>query len=315
MDWRRGRLRRALGDNSAQLAYRGPTGGYVDGEGRTIPAADRGGANRAALDDRLDHGDEPAAVIIHGPIPGGDETLLAGARAVAGLAVANDRLDSEIRDLLAEVQASRRRIVEAADAERQRFAEELTRAEHSLLDEVAAHLAALPRAEAEPALEELAGLRADLGELSHGVRPAALSEGGLAAALPAVARRSPVPVTLRVDHRRYPPAVEAALYFLCTEGLTNVARHANARTVDLVVESVGNFVVATLTDDGLGTADPSRGTGLRGLTDRVAALGGRLTVVRQAEWRDRADGSNSAVESPLVESPLVESPLVEYATG
>jgi glucose-6-phosphate-specific signal transduction histidine kinase len=118
-------------------------------------------------------------------------------------------------------------------------------------------------------------------------------------------------VTLRVDHRRYPPAVEAALYFLCTEGLTNVARHANARTVDLVVESVGNFVVATLTDDGLGTADPSRGTGLRGLTDRVAALGGRLTVGQTTGGGTVLAARIPLVESPLVESPLVESPLVE----
>jgi signal transduction histidine kinase len=85
-------------------------------------------------------------------------------------------------------------------------------------------------------------------------------------------------VSLRISDRRYPPAVEAALYFVCTEGLTNVARHADARTVDLAVQTLGNDVVATLTDDGHGMADPARGTGLRGLTDRIAALGGRLTV-------------------------------------
>jgi signal transduction histidine kinase len=269
-------LRRALGDKSAQLAYRRPTGGYVDGEGRTIPAPTGGGRFVVPLDDPCND-DEPAAVIIHGPVAGNDPALMAGTRVVAGLAVANGRLDSEIRVLLAEVQASRRRIVEAADVERQRFAQELARAEHVLLDEVQAHLAALPPAEAAPALEELAGLRADLGELSRGLRPAALSDGGLAAALPAVARHAPVPVCVRVEDHRYPAAIEAALYFFCTEGLTNVARHADARSVDLVVRCVGNEVVAVLTDDGHGTADPSRGTGLRGLVDRVAALGGRLT--------------------------------------
>jgi len=166
-----------------------------------------------------------------------------------------------------------------------------------LLDEVQAHLAALPRAEAEPALEELAGLRTDLRELSRGLRPPALSDGGLAAALPAVAGRSPVPVSMRVDDRRYPPAVEAALYFVCTEGLTNVARHADARTVVLVVETVGSDVVATLTDDGHGTADPARGTGLRGLNDRIAALGGRLTVAPAT-----GGGTVLTARIPLVDS-------------
>ena len=286
-------LRRALGDKSAQLAYRSPTGGYVDGHGRPIPDRARVGRTILPLDDLA----EPAAVIIHGATAGGDPTLIAGARAVAGLAVANDRLDAEIRARLAEVQASRRRVVEAADVERRRFAQELARAEHALLDEVEAHLAALPRAEAAPALEELAGLRTDLRELSRGLRPPALSDGGLAAALPAVADRSPVPVSMRIDDRRYPPAVEAALYFVCTEGLTNVARHADARTVDLVVETVGNDVVATLTDDGHGTADPARGTGLRGLTDRIAALGGRLTVAPAT-----GGGTVLTARIPLVDS-------------
>jgi len=102
---------------------------------------------------------------------------------------------------------------------------------------------------------------------------------------------------MRIDDRRYPPAVEAALYFVCTEGLTNVARHADARTVDLVVETVGNDVVAALTDDGHGTADPARGTGLRGLTDRIAALGGRLTVAPAA-----GGGTVLTARIPLVDS-------------
>jgi len=158
-------LRRAVGDKTAQLAYRSPTGGYVDGHGRPIPDRARVGRTVVPLDDLA----EPAAVIIHGGTAGGDPRLIAGARAVAGLAVANDRLDAEIRARLVEVRASRRRVVEAADVERRRFARELAHAEHNLLDDVEAHLAALPRAEAAPALEELAGLRQDLRELSRGL--------------------------------------------------------------------------------------------------------------------------------------------------
>lgn len=271
-------LRRALGDRTAQLAYRNVAGDYVDGRGRPVPVRAVGGRFVVPLDDQP----EPAAVIIHGTAPSDDQTLVAGARTVARLAVANERLDAEIRARLDDVEASRRRIVEAADVERQRFAEELAQAEHRLLDEVEAHLRSLPLTEATPALEELAGLRSDLRQLSAGLRPTALAEGGLAAALPAVARRSPVPVSLSVGAARYPPAVEGALYFLVTEGLTNVARHADASHVELTVRTVGGNAVVTLSDDGKGGADPSRGTGLRGLADRIAALGGQLTVTDEA---------------------------------
>jgi signal transduction histidine kinase len=287
-------LCRALGVNSAQIAYRAETGGYVDGQGR--PILEQVGDRRFVLS--LDEAGQPGAVIIHGPVRDDDQTLLEGARAVAGLAIANTRLDSEIRALLYQVQASRRRIVEAADIERQRFAQDLSRVEHVFLDEIGAHLTALPQAVAASALEELAGLRTDMRELSRGLRPVALSDGGLAAALPAVARRSPVPVRVRVEDRRYPPAVEAALYFLCIEGLTNVARHADAQSVALDVGTVGDAVVATVTDDGNGTADPSRGTGLQGLTDRIAALGGRLTLGTAA-----AGGTELTARIPLEVAP------------
>jgi len=110
------------------------------------------------------------------------------------------------------------------------------------------------------------------------VRPAALTAGGLAAALPLLVERSPVPVALTVRPDRAPAAVEACVYFVCAESLTNVIKHASATRVDIEVTRLGGQVRASITDDGAGGADPLAGTGLRGLADRVEALGGRLTV-------------------------------------
>ena len=105
-----------------------------------------------------------------------------------------------------------------------------------------------------------------------------LDDGGLAAALPVLAAACPCPVELRVDVGRLAPPVEAALYFVCSEAVTNIAKHAQASHAVITLMSRGDDVVATIVDDGSGDIDPRRGTGLRGLTDRVEALGGRLTV-------------------------------------
>jgi signal transduction histidine kinase len=109
------------------------------------------------------------------------------------------------------------------------------------------------------------------------VRPTAFGEGGLPAALPLLAARSGVPVTLTVTVGRLPPAVESALYFVCAEALTNVGKHAAATAVTVVARASADVTVLTVEDDGVGGADP-RGSGLRGLTDRVEALGGTMMV-------------------------------------
>jgi signal transduction histidine kinase len=149
------------------------------------------------------------------------------------------------------------------------------------LDE-AAELLQTYRAEASSSeidalLAELEGTRAELREFAHGIRPRALSSGGLAAALPALAARSPTPVALQVDTGRHPPAIESAIYFVCSEALANAAKHARAGRIDVAVVSVDGTVEAMIRDDGVGGADP-RGSGLRGLADRIVALGGTLTI-------------------------------------
>ena len=132
---------------------------------------------------------------------------------------------------------------------------------------------------------QLAGVRSDLDaarsqlrEFARGIHPAILTEAGLAAALAELAERSPVPVTTNVPSGRWPPTVEAAAYFVCSEALTNVAKYAEASQVTLVVEDGRDRVTIVVVDDGVGGADPAAGSGLRGLADRVEALGGRLRV-------------------------------------
>jgi signal transduction histidine kinase len=118
----------------------------------------------------------------------------------------------------------------------------------------------------------------ELREFAHGVHPAALADGGLAPALHVLAGRSPIPVDVRGDVPRLSEPVEAALFFVCAEALTNAAKHADASRVSVELSVDGDGIVLTIVDDGRGGADPSRGSGLRGLADRVEALGGQLRL-------------------------------------
>jgi signal transduction histidine kinase len=203
--------------------------------------------------------------------------------AVAQLAVTNARLRAQVRARVAELAASRRRIVEAGDAQRSQLEQALaTGAEHRLaeVDRLLTELVpAAPIAGLAEVRAEVHGARTDLHAFAQGVRPTALGEGGLPAALPVLAARSGMAVTLTVTVGRLPPAVESALYFVCSEALTNVGKHAAATAVTVVAQAGddGDGTVLTVGDDGVGGADP-RGSGLRGLTDRVEALGGAMMV-------------------------------------
>jgi signal transduction histidine kinase len=131
--------------------------------------------------------------------------------------------------------------------------------------------------------EGLASVCDELREISHGIHPAILSERGLGPALRALARRSAVPVELDVrPERRLPERVEVAAYYVVSEALTNAAKHAHASVVHVDVEADDSIVQLAIRDDGVGSADPVRGSGLIGLTDRVEALGGGMEVASPA---------------------------------
>jgi signal transduction histidine kinase len=141
---------------------------------------------------------------------------------------------------------------------------------------------------------ELAAARDELRELARGIHPRVLTEHGLGPALAALAERSPVPATVAAPGDRLPAAVEAAAYFVCSEALANVAKYAQASRVRCELLVAGGRLTLTVTDDGVGGADPDRGSGLRGLADRVDALGGRLTVSSPA-----GEGTTVTADLPL----------------
>jgi PAS domain S-box-containing protein len=189
----------------------------------------------------------------------------------------------------AEVRASRARIVEAADASRRRLERDLHDGAQQRLVELALDLRmARTRLDDDPSearelldasLEDLKDAIRELRELARGIHPAALTEGGLRPALEALAARSRVPARLvGVPDARFPAVVEAAAYFTAAEALTNTARHAEARRVEIEVTRSADDLRVEVRDDGRGGADPTAGSGLRGLTDRLAALDGRLSV-------------------------------------
>jgi PAS domain S-box-containing protein len=189
----------------------------------------------------------------------------------------------------AELKASRARIVEAADAERRRIERNLHDGAQQRLVWVGYGLRTArraldgdPAAAAEALEEAIAGLALageELRELARGIHPAVLSEGGLEPALTILAERCPTPVELDVaSDERFPAGVETAVYFVVAEALTNVARYANANKASLRAQRVDGSLVVEVADDGDGGADAESGSGLRGLADRVNALGGSLLV-------------------------------------
>jgi PAS domain S-box-containing protein len=189
----------------------------------------------------------------------------------------------------AELRASRARIVEAADAARRRLERDLHDGAQQRLVELAIGLRlARARLDSDPAqarelldaaLDGLSAATSELRELARGIHPAALSNGGLRPALEALVSRSSVPVLLGdVPDERLPAAIEATAYFTIAEALTNAARHADARRVDVEATLAGGWLRIEVRDDGRGGADPALGSGLRGLADRVAAIEGRLRV-------------------------------------
>ena len=188
-----------------------------------------------------------------------------------------------------ELRASRVRIVESADAARRRIERDLHDGAQQQLVALAIELRTArsrlerdPRAAAElldAAARDLEGAIRELRELARGIHPAVLSDRGLRAALEALAQRIPLPVEIDGSPEgRLPETVEAAVYFVVAEALTNVTRYARAGHARVAVTRNGDRVVVEVADDGIGGADPANGTGLRGLVDRVAALDGRFDV-------------------------------------
>ena len=278
-------LARALGDPSLELGlWSENEKRYVDTDGMPVelPAGDR----RRALT-MLEHDGRRLGAIVYDAALRDDPGLVEAASAAARLALENERLRDELRAQLADVQASRARIVEAGTAERRRLERDLHDGAQQQLVRLSI-LLQLARSRAGGDLNELPALLSEAGDLAkqalgeiralaQGLHPAILTEEGLSGALEWLAESAALPVrVLQAPEERLPESVEMAAYFVASEALANVAKHAQARSATVQASRHNATLVIEIVDDGVGGADPSRGSGLRGLADRVAALDGRL---------------------------------------
>jgi signal transduction histidine kinase len=232
------------------------------------------------------------------PLPLDTEARLASFTELVATAIAN-------AENLAELTASRARVVTAADETRRRIERDLHDGAQQRLVSLGLTLRAAQTA-VPPQLGELEGELAqvakglasvleDLQEMARGIHPAILARGGLGPALKTLARRCTVPVELEVRGvARLPEQVEVAAYYLVAEALTNTAKHAQASVVHVDAEAADQVLRVCVRDDGCGGADPVRGTGLVGLKDRVEALGGTITVHSSA-----GAGTSLQAEFPL----------------
>ena len=280
-------LARALRDPTLGLAFPAPDGdGFVDPDGRPAEVPGPGDGRGVA---RLERGGETLAVLVYDPqIEAEDPGRVAAVGSVARLALENERLAAQVRAQLEEVRASRARIVEAADAERRRIERDLHDGAQQRLVALAMRLdqARLSSSGAASLIDattaELLTAIREVRDLARGLHPTILTDAGLAAAVEALAERTPVPVAIDVTEGRFATEVEAAAYFVIAEALTNVARYAGATEARVEVTASGDRLRVTVADNGRGGADPAAGSGLRGLADRVAAIGGRLDITSPA---------------------------------
>ena len=293
-------LAEALGDPTLELAYWVPNqDGYVDAEGQPM-RVDPPPTGKLAT--TIETEGRRVAAIVHDATLAEERDLVQAVGAAAALTLENERLDAELRARVDELRASRARIVTAGYAERRRLERDLHDGAQQRLMALGINLRlardqigsdAEAAALLDASLEELNEATAELRELARGIHPAALTDRGLKSALSGLAGRSPVPVELlETPDERLPASVESAVYFVVAEALTNVARYAKARKVRVAVVRTNGQVDVQVSDDGVGGADPAQGSGLRGLSDRVAALDGRLELTS-------ADGDGTTVRARI----------------
>jgi signal transduction histidine kinase len=256
--------------------------GYFDADGRPV-AVPEPGAGRAVT--YVGEGERRLAVLIHDPALVEQRSLVQSAVAATRLALENARLHAVLRAQVAELRASRTRIAQAAVRERRKIERDL----HDGVQQRLLRLSWLAKQAAASAgtgavstldqlTEEVRVTHAELRELAQGIHPSAVTEHGLAVAIEEYALRAPLAVSVDIPAGRWPPEVEVTAYFVIVEAIVNAAKHAGAVEVQVSVRHRAGRLDVEVRDDGAGGAEPRRGTGLRGLRDRVSALGGTFTV-------------------------------------
>ena len=287
----------ALGDATLQLGYRAGEG-YVDAEGKQVllPEATVGRALTV-----IEQAGEPIAALVHDAAAVYDPRLDEAVAAALRLAASNALLQAELRTRVAELAASQQRMIAAEGNQRRRLERRLRAAAEVHLeemrlaiDEAASRAPAKVATELEPVRQELEQAVSDLLSLARGIHPLTLTERGLEPALAELVATAPTPVSIEPLDERFSPSVEATAYFVCAEALANVAKYARAAHASVELQRRNGQLRVAVTDDGVGGADPTRGSGLRGLADRVQAAGGRLTVTSP-----QLGGTHVVAEIPL----------------
>jgi signal transduction histidine kinase len=279
-------LAASLGDHSVNIAYWLPDRqAFVDEAGRRVemPEPDSGRAWTA-----VERDGRRVAAIVHDIALDTSPELVHAAAAASSLAIDNERLKADLRARLEELRVSRLRIVEAADAARRRIERDLHDGAQQQLVSLSLQLRVLKaRLKSEPELAglvdelsaQLAQALEELRELARGIHPAVLTDHGLGPAIAALSERVPITVEPELDtDGRLPAPVEAAAYFVVAEALTNVVKYAQASTARVRIERIDDELRVAVSDDGVGGARIGGGSGLRGLQDRVAAVGGELLL-------------------------------------
>jgi signal transduction histidine kinase len=287
----RAALSTALGDPSLELAYWFPAEGrYVTGDGRPVEVPGADSSRRSTF---VQRDGTPIAMLLHDPALEHNSALVQSVCAAAGLALENERLGAELRARLVELNASRGRLVEATDAERRRIERNLHDGTQQRLVSIAMSLGLLEsklrpdQSDAAPIVHEartaLTLALEELRELTQGIHPTLLVERGLPVALEELCRRAGLPAHLRIDlDTRLPDQVETAAYYFASEAVSNAVKHSHGSEIRVDVSYDGRMLTVDIVDDGIGGAAvggrAGAGSGLRGLGDRVEALGGQFTV-------------------------------------
>jgi signal transduction histidine kinase len=294
-------LAQALRDPTLSLIYWLPQYGSwadQDGNSTTLPKQDSG--RRVTL---VKQNGEQIAALIYDAALAEEPELVEAVSAAAGIALENGRLEAELRARLRELQGSRSRVVEAQQNERRRLERNLHDGAQQRLVALALELGLLAeQADNDPgtqdrlkhARSEVAESLDELRDIARGLHPAVVSGHGLAVALESLAATTPFEVQLQTDGLpRLPEQLEVAAYYVVSESLTNAAEHAQADRVTVEAGITDDTLMVEIVDNGIGGADSERGTGLRGLADRIEALNGRLRV-----WSPVGKGTRVRAEIP-----------------
>jgi signal transduction histidine kinase len=290
----------ALRDPSLTVAYWLPAfGSWVDSKGHPTELPTEDSSRSAKL---IEREGAPVAALVHDPSLAEEPELLDAVSAAAGIALENERLHAELRARLDELRGSRQRVIEAGQEERQRLERDLHDGAQQRLVALSLQLKLLGRAVDDPAArrqledaqQEVSRSLDELRDLARGIHPAVLTAHGLSVALEQVVAHAPFPVAVDVSlDARLAEPVEVAAYFVVTESLANAAKHARATRAAVAIRRAGSTLIVEVSDDGVGGANTDGGSGIRGLADRVEALGGRLRV-----WSEPGHGTRVLAELP-----------------